>query len=143
MVCLSPPILSKPQGRWECATCAKHTGFVSQTKAFTAPASASPTPAPAPELPLEKAFEAELPPLPPGTGGVWQERGLKMRFCPLADMSPADWESIPVDEAIPDIRTWSPARVSQYLVQNGIQETHAKIFFDEASLFSYYILSVS
>ena len=47
MECHVPAITSKPQGRWECATCAKHTGFVSQTKAFTAPASASPTPAPA------------------------------------------------------------------------------------------------
>ena len=141
MECHVPAITSKPQGRWECATCAQHTGFVSQIKAATAPASACATPAPAPELPPEKAFEAELPPLPPGTGGAWQERGIKMRFCPLTDLSPADWESLPVDESIPDIKSWSPARVSQYLVQNGIQETHAKIFFDEVKTFSYYSVS--
>ena len=57
-------------------------------------------------------------------------------------MSPADWESLPVDESIPDIKSWSPARVSQYLVQNGIQETHAKIFFDEVKTFSYSVSSV-
>ena len=132
MECHVPAIMTKPQGRWECATCAKHTGFVSQIKAATAP-----------ELPPEKAFEAELPPLPPGTGGVWQQRGIKMKFSPLTDLSPADWESLPVDESIPDIRTWSPARVSQYLVQNGILETHAKIFFDEVSPISYSVRNVS
>ena len=131
MECHAPAITNKPQGRWECSTCAKHTGFVSQIKAATAPVSVAATPAP--ELPPEKAFEVEIPPLPPapGTGGAWQERGIKMRCSPLTSLSPADWESVPVDESIPDIKSWSPARVSQYLVQNGIQETHAKIFFDE------------
>ena len=122
MVCHQPSISSKPQGRWECSTCAKHTGFELLMK-----------PPSVPELPLEKQFESELPPLPPGTGGSWQERGIRMRFCPLPDMFPADWESLPVDETIPDISSWSPARVCQYLVQNGISEMHAKVFFDEVT----------
>ena len=123
MMCHVPSISGKPQGRWECSTCAQHTGFIPQTK-----------PPPEPELPLEQQFESELPPLPPGTGGSCKERGMRVTFCPLPDMSPADWESVPVDENIPDISTWSAARVCQYLVQNGVQESHAKIFFDEVGL---------
>jgi len=120
MVCHKPPISAKPQGRWECATCAKHTGFTSQLEDE-----------PQAELSLEEAFENTLPPLPPGTGGNWDTRGIKVQFCPFPDMSPANWEDLPEDPKLPDISSWSAAKVSQYLVQNGIQEIHAKVFFDE------------
>ena len=131
MECHQPPITAKPQGRWECSTCARHTGFVAAPG--PRPQQQQAAAAAKPELPLEKHFEVELPALPPGTGTSWQQRGLKMTFCApgLASLSPADWEQLPVDETIPDISAWSAARVSQYLVQNGIQETHAKVFFDE------------
>jgi len=120
MVCHKPPISTKPQGRWECATCAKHTGFTSQLEDE-----------PKAELSLEEAFENTLPPMPPGTGGSWDTRGIKVQFCPFPDMSPANWEDLPEDPKLPDISSWSAAKVSQYLVQNGIQEIHAKVFFDE------------
>ena len=118
MDCLSPPILSKPQGRWECSTCASTTGFtLSQAVKL--------------ELPVEQEFQAELPPLPPDiVGSSWQERGLTMMMgsvsCDLIT-----WDQLPADENIPDIASWSPARVSQYLVQQGIQESSAKVFFDQ------------
>ena len=120
MDCLSPPILSKPQGRWECSTCASTTGFtLSQAVKL--------------ELPVEQEFQAELPPLPPDiVGSSWQERGLTMMMgsvsCDLVT-----WDQLPADENIPDIASWSPARVSQYLVQQGIQESSAKVFFDQVS----------
>ena len=120
MDCLSPPILSKPQGRWECSTCASHTGFtLSQAVKL--------------ELPVEQEFQAELPPLPPDiVGSSWQERGLPMMMGPVScDM--VNWDQLPADETIPDIAGWSPARVSQYLVQQGIQESSAKVFFDQVS----------
>ena len=44
-----------------------------------------------------------------------------------------NWDQLPADETIPDIAGWSPARVSQYLVQQGIQESSAKVFFDQVS----------
>ena len=134
MQCHVPSISGKPQGRWECDTCTKHTGFV-------APPTASKQAEP--ELPLEQQFEAEIPALPPGTGNSWQERGLKVPFRPLPDLHPVDWESLPVDESIPDISSWSAARVCQYLVQNGIQETHAKIFFDEVKFKNIYFLKTT
>ena len=81
--------------------------------------------------------------MPPGTGNSWQERGLKVPFRPLPDLHPVDWESLPVDESIPDISSWSAARVCQYLVQNGIQETHAKIFFDEVKFKNIYFLKTT
>ena len=56
MVCHKPPISTKPHGRWECATCAKHTGFTSQQEDE-----------PEAELTLEEVFESALPPMPPGT----------------------------------------------------------------------------
>jgi len=120
MVCHKPPISTKPQGRWECATCAKHTGFTSQLEEE-----------PEEELTLEEVFENTLPPMPPGTGGCWDTRGIKVQFCPFPDMSPANWEDLPEDPKLPDISSWSAAKVSQYLVQNGVQEIHAKVFFDE------------
>ena len=120
MDCLSPAIPSKPQGRWECATCASHTGFTSALAVQL-------------ELPVETEFQAELPPLPPDiVGSSWQERGLTMMMgsvsCDLVT-----WDQLPTDETIPDIASWSPARVSQYLVQQGIQESSAKVFFDQVS----------
>lgn len=120
MVCHKPPISTKPHGRWECATCAKHTGFTSQQEDE-----------PEAELTLEEVFESALPPMPPGTGGCWETRGIKVQFCPFPDMSPANWEDLPEDPKLPDISSWSAAKVSQYLVQNGIQEIYAKVFFDE------------
>jgi hypothetical protein len=35
------------------------------------------------------------------------------------------------DVSIPDISSWSAARVSQYLVQNGVKEKDAKVFFEQ------------
>ena len=122
MVCHKPPISTKPHGRWECATCAKHTGFTSQQEDE-----------PEAELTLEEVFESALPPMPPGTGGCWETRGIKVQFCPFPDMSPANWEDLPEDPKLPDISSWSAAKVSQYLVQNGIQEIYAKVFFDEVN----------
>lgn len=121
MPCHKPTISAKPVGRWECAECAISTGWV-------------PPPPPQPDPPsLEQQFESDLPPLPPGTGGSWSGVGGGHGiFCPPPDLpGPAHWEDIPVDSNIPDITGWSAARVSQYLVQNGIQEIHAKVFFDE------------
>ena len=60
-------------------------------------------------------------------------RGINVKYCPFPDMSPANWEDLPEDPKIPDISTWSAAKVSQYLVQNGVQEIHAKVFFDEVN----------
>merc|ERR1711915_944283 len=120
MVCHKPTISKKPQGRWECATCAKHTGFTSQFEEE-----------PEAKVSLEEAFESALPPMPPGTGGSWETRGIRVQYCPFPDMSPANWEDLPEDPKLPDISSWSAAKVSQYLVQNGIQEIHAKVFFDE------------
>ena len=120
MDCLAPPILSKPQGRWECSTCASHTGF---TLAHSVKV----------ELPLEQEFQAELPPLPPHIVGCsWQERGLAMAMDSVSSEL-VSWEQLPPDETVPDIARWSPARVSQYLVQQGIQESSAKVFFDQVS----------
>ena len=121
MQCHVPCISDKPHGRWECRTCSQHTGFISSSDVKTE------------ELPVEQQFTLEIPPLPPGTGNSWQSRGMRVPFTPLPELHPLDWESLPVDESIPDISSWSAARVCQYLVQNGIQETHAKIFFDEVS----------
>eukprot|EP00092_Neocalanus_flemingeri_P040939 GFUD01044577.1.p1 GENE.GFUD01044577.1~~GFUD01044577.1.p1 ORF type:complete len:952 (+),score=235.97 GFUD01044577.1:97-2952(+) len=120
MVCHQPPISSKPHGRWECGTCAKHTGFTSQLEEE-----------PEAALTLEEVFESALPPMPSGTGDCWEPRGMRVQYCPFPDMSPANWEDFPEDPKLPDITTWSAAKVSQYLVQNGIQEIHAKVFFDE------------
>jgi len=50
---------------------------------------------------------------------------------PAPDQYPPNWKDLPVDESIPDISGWSAARMSQYLVQNGIKDTAAKVFFDQ------------
>ena len=120
MDCLAPPLLSKPQGRWECSTCASHTGFSLAASVKV-------------EVPLEEEFQAELPPLPPHILGCgWQERGLTMTMGAVSSEM-VSWEQLPEDETVPDIARWSPARVSQYLVQQGIQESSAKVFFDQVS----------
>ena len=126
MDCLSPALLCKPQGRWECDTCASHTGFSPHLPVNTVKS----------ELPLEQEFEAELPPLPPEIVGTsWQERGIKMMMSSVtSDL--VNWDQLPADDTIPDITSWSPARISQYLVQQGIQELHAKVFFDQVSSLS-------
>ena len=124
MDCLSPPLLCKPQGRWECSTCASHTGFTPTLPVNTGKL----------ELALEQEFEAELPPLPPEiVGSAWQERGLNMVMASVSS-DLLTWDHLPADDNIPDITSWSPARISQYLVQQGIQELHAKVFFDQVSL---------
>jgi len=121
MDCLSPPLLCKPQGRWECSTCASHTGFTPTLPVNTGKL----------ELALEQEFEAELPPLPPEiVGSAWQERGLNMVMASVSS-DLLTWDHLPADDNIPDITSWSPARISQYLVQQGIQELHAKVFFDQ------------
>ena len=124
MDCLTPALLCKPQGRWECDTCASHTGFTPQLPVNTVKQ----------ELPLEQEFEAELPSLPPEiVGSSWQERGINMMMSSVtSDL--VTWDQLPADDTIPDITNWSPARISQYLVQQGIQELHAKVFFDQVSL---------
>ncbi len=35
------------------------------------------------------------------------------------------------EESIPDISGWSAARMSQYLVQNGVKEKDARVFFEQ------------
>ena len=82
---------------------------------------------------METEFQAELPPLPPDiVGSSWQERGLTMMMGSVSSEM-VTWDQVPPDPTIPDIANWSPARVSQYLVQQGIQESSAKVFFDQVS----------
>ena len=100
--------------RWECESCAQHTGWVNH-------ASVSP----------EEQFRAGVPALPPGTPGLWRGHSTPLQFCPLPDLLPSHWQELPPDPAIPDIADWNPAAIAQYLVQSGIQETHAKVFSDE------------
>ena len=68
--------------------------------------------------------------MPPGVS-QWPHLGNSHRFCPSVDQYPPHWEDLPVDESIPNIADWSAARMSQYLVQNGIKECVAKVFFDQ------------
>jgi len=114
MACHQPPVPARPHGRWECESCAQHTGWVNH-------ASVSP----------EEQFRAVVPALPPGTPGLWRGHSTPLQFCPLPDLLPSHWQDLPPDPAIPDIADWNPAAIAQYLVQSGIQETHAKVFSDE------------
>ena len=67
----------------------------------------------------------------------WPHLGsLAYRFSPASQDYPKNWEDLPVDQSIPDIASWSPARMSQYLVQNGVKEIVAKVFFDQVCNFS-------
>ena len=69
-----------------------------------------------------------LPAMPPGSS-PWPY--LDARISPAAEDYPRNWQDLPVDPSIPDIASWSAARMSQYLVQNGIKDTVAKVFFDQ------------
>jgi len=118
MTCHRPPISRKPRGRWECDSCAAETGYRGETdEKFQPPGAAT-------------FFEELLPPLPPGVS-PWPALGFNGQFCPAPDQYPPHWQDLPLDESIPDISGWSPARMSQYLVQNGIKDTAAKVFFDQ------------
>ena len=118
MSCHRPPISRKPRGRWECDTCAAETGYKGETdEKFLPPGAAT-------------FFEELVPALPPGVG-PWPALGFNGQFCPAPDQYPPNWQDLPCDESIPDISGWSPARMSQYLVQNGIKDTAAKVFFDQ------------
>merc|ERR1719452_439612 len=119
MICHRPPIHTTPRGRWECDTCAADTGFKGEEEDQLAPVGAN------------TFFQELLPALPPGVS-PWPHLGaLAHRFSPASPDLPKNWEDLPVDVSIPDISGWSPARMSQYLVQNGVKETVAKVFFDQ------------
>jgi len=118
MSCHRPAIVRPPRGRWECDSCAAHTGYKGDTEDKLVPAGA------------HSFFEELLPELPPGVS-QWPHLGNSHRFCPSVDQYPPHWEDLPVDESIPNIADWSAARMSQYLVQNGIKECVAKVFFDQ------------
>lgn len=118
MSCHRPAIVRPPRGRWECDSCAAHTGYKGDQEDKLVPAGA------------HSFFEELLPVLPPGVS-QWPHLGNSHRFCPAVDQYPPHWEDLPVDESIPNIADWSAARMSQYLVQNGIKETVAKVFFDQ------------
>ena len=73
----------------------------------------------------------------------WPHLGaLAHRFSPASPDLPKNWEDLPVDESIPVISGWSPARMSQYLVQNGVKETVAKVFFDQVMI-HYFVAKIS
>ena len=118
MTCHRPPISRKPRGRWECDSCAAETGYKGENdEKFNPPGAAT-------------YFEELLPNLPPGVG-PWPVLGFSGAFCPAPDQYPSRWQDLPIDESIPDISGWSPARMSQYLVQNGIKDVAAKVFFEQ------------
>jgi len=118
MSCHRPSISRKPRGRWECDSCAAETGYRGETdEKFSPPGAAT-------------YFEELLPAMPAGVG-PWPALGYSGQFCPAPDQYPPHWQDLPLDESLPDISGWSPARMSQYLVQNGIKETAAKVFFDQ------------
>ena len=102
--------------RWECAPCARETGFKEEKETE--------------EDRLEALFTPLLPAQPAGLPG----RGVPLPAQPSPDALPPNWEDLPVDKDVPDCSGWSAAKVSHYLVQHGIKEDYAKVFFDEVRI---------
>ena len=130
MSCHRPQIFRKPQGRWECDSCAAETGYRGEIDEKFNPPGAS------------TFFEELIPALPPGIS-QWPALGFTNKFYPDPDQYPPHWEDLPVEKSIPDIAGWSAARMSQYLVQNGVKEKDAKIFFEQVKLQDYFLVFFS
>ena len=127
MLCHAPRVRQKPHGRWECSTCSLVTGYVNDTCLYDQKTQ---------DQLIEELFTPVLPPQPAGAVAGFPGRGPSVPFRTSPDAVPADWLDVPVvDSTVPDCSGWSPAKVSHYLVQHGIKEDYAKVFFDEASSF--------
>ena len=121
MACHRPPLLERPQGKWECSRCCTTStqvgqGHDQQTKAPLHSAAAAATNNHRDEE--NTRFQPLIPPqLHPSTG-----------------LLPDNWEDYDIDPHIPDVSEWEPVQLRDFFSKKGFSEAHSAIFLDQVHI---------
>ena len=130
MVCHSPPLVEKPNGKWECSLCA------SSLQSTTPPT----LPPPPPPSALAMPAKATLEPNPIFRAGELEEN---TRFVPIlpphlhphTGLLPENWEDYDVDPHIPDVTEWEPGQLRDFFSQKGFSDSTTDIFLQQVNNF--------
>ena len=110
MVCHNPPLLEKPNGKWECSICTSSSSSMPDAVHTTT------------SLDSKQQRDEEnsrfLPILPP-------------HLHPHTGLLPDNWEDYDVDPHIPDVTDWEPVQVKDFFSQKGFSESTTEIFLEQ------------